>query len=92
MGLDETRASTILRAQVDQSGEVCMVNQERWAEIRRLFQEERISISEIGRRLDLDRKTVRRSVRQTPWQPDHRSQYTCRPCNVLQASGCCVSA
>ena len=58
MGLDETRASTIMRAQVDQSGEVCMVDQERWAEIRRLFQEERVSISEIGRRLDLDRKTV----------------------------------
>lgn len=73
MGLDETRASTIMRAQVDQSGEVCMVNQERWAEIRRLFQEERISISEIGRRLDLDRKTVRRSVRQTTWQPYQRA-------------------
>lgn len=38
-----------------------MVDQERWAEIRRLFDEERVSIS-IGRRLDLDRKTVRRSV------------------------------
>lgn len=41
-----------------------MVDQERWAEIRRLFDEERVSIPEIGRRLDVDRKTVRRSLRQ----------------------------
>ncbi len=71
MGLDETGASTIMRVQ-DQLGEACMVDQERWAEIRRLFHEERVSISEIGRRLDLDRKTVRRSVRQTTWQPYRR--------------------
>ncbi|HRB16340.1 MAG TPA: hypothetical protein PK224_11160 [Nitrospira sp.] len=44
-----------------------MVDQERWAEIRRLFDEERVSISEIGRRLDVDRKTVRRSLRQPTW-------------------------
>ena len=50
-----------------------MVDQERWAEIRRLFNEERVSISEIGRRLDLDRKTVRRSLRQTTWQPYRRA-------------------
>ncbi|MCW5767014.1 MAG: IS21 family transposase, partial [Phycisphaeraceae bacterium] len=35
--------------------------------------EERVSISEIGRRLDLDRKTVRRSLRQTTWQPYRRA-------------------
>ncbi|MBK7486384.1 MAG: transposase [Nitrospira sp.] len=56
MGLDETSETTIMRVQVDQPGEACMVDQERWAEIRRLFDEERVSISEIGRRLDLDRK------------------------------------
>lgn len=72
MGLDETRESTIMRAQMDQSGEVRMVDQERWAEIRRLFEAERVSIAEIGRRLDLDRKTVRRSLRQTTWQPYRR--------------------
>lgn len=72
MGLDEASESTIMRPQMDQSGEACMVDQERWAEIRRLFYEERLSISEIGRRLDVDRKTVRRSLRQTTWQPYHR--------------------
>jgi len=73
MGLDETSASTIMRAQVDQSGEARMVDQGRWAEIRRLFHEERVSISEIGRRLDVDRKTVRRSLRQTTWHPYRRA-------------------
>ena len=72
MGLDEASETTIMRVQVDQPGEACMVDQERWAEIRRLFEEERVSISEIGRRLDLDRKTVRRSLRQATWQPYRR--------------------
>lgn len=76
MGLDEASESTIMRAQVDQSGEVRMVDQERWAEIRRLCYEERVSIAEIGRRLDLDRKTVRRSLRQATWQPYHRAAVT----------------
>jgi len=73
MGLDEAKEKTIMRPQTDQSGEAYMVDQERWAEIRRLFDEERVSISEIGRRLDLDRKTVRRSLRQTTWQPYRRA-------------------
>ena len=73
MRLDETGETTKMRPQVDQSGEVGMVDQEQWAEIRRLCHEERVSISEIGRRLDLDRKTVRRSLQQPTWQPYHRA-------------------
>ena len=73
MELDDARETTIMHHQTDQSGEACMVDQERWAEIRRLFHEERLSISEIGRRLDLDRKTVRRSLRQTTWHPYQRA-------------------
>ncbi|MDF0665058.1 MAG: hypothetical protein P0119_03175 [Nitrospira sp.] len=53
-----------------------MVDQERWAEIRRLRHEERGSISGIARRLDLDRKTVRRSLQQTTWQPYRRAAMT----------------
>lgn len=53
-----------------------MVDEERWAEIRRLREETRVSISEIARRLDLDRKTVRRNLRQTTWQPYHRAAMT----------------
>jgi transposase len=50
-------------------GEVVMVGLERWQEIQRLFREARIPIAEISRRLDLDRKTVRRCLRRGTWQP-----------------------
>src|SRR5574338_1468759 len=73
MELDEARESAIMQPQVNHAGEVCMVDQERWVEMRRLCNEERVSISEIARRLDLDRKTVRRSLRQTTWQPYQRA-------------------
>ena len=58
-----------MRVQVNQLGEARMVDQERWAEIRRLYDEERVSISEIGRRLDVDRKTVRHHLRHATWRP-----------------------
>lgn len=70
MELDETNETTKMRPQRDQAH---MVDQERWVEIRRLFNEERVSISEIGQRVDVDRKTVRRSLRQPTWQPYHRA-------------------
>lgn len=76
MALDETRETTIMPPQSHHTGEVCMVDQERWTEIRRLRQEERASLSEIARRLDLDRKTVRRSLRQATWQPYRRAVVT----------------
>ncbi len=76
MALDETRETTIMPPQSHHMGEVCMVDQERWAEIRRLRHSEQVSISEIGRRLDLDRKTVRRSLRQTTWHPYQRTAVT----------------
>jgi ActR/RegA family two-component response regulator len=43
--------------------EVAMVRQERWDEIRRLGLVDRIPIAELARRFDLDRKTVRRCLR-----------------------------
>jgi transposase len=48
MELDDANETTIMHAQADQPREACMVDQERWTEIRRLFHEERVSISEIG--------------------------------------------
>src|SRR5213592_1567215 len=57
----ETAAATI-GAEVTLCEEVPMVRRERWEEIRRLWVTERVSIAEIARRLDLDRKTVRRCV------------------------------
>lgn len=54
---------------VNPLGEVAMVGQERWQEIHRLVREERVPVAEIARRLDLDRKTVRRCLQQATWQP-----------------------
>lgn len=76
MELDDSKETTIIPSQEDHTREVCMVDQERWAEIRRLRHEERGSISGIARRLDLDRKTVRRSLQQTTWQPYRRAAMT----------------
>jgi len=52
--------------------EVPMVRRERWEEIRRLALQDRVPIAEIARRLDLDRKTVRRCLHDTEWQPYRR--------------------
>jgi len=60
--------------------EVPMVRQERWEEIRRLAKSERVSIAEIARRLELDRKTVRRCLRDPAWAPYQRPP---RPDTVL---------
>jgi len=73
MTLDETRETTIMQPQGHHTEEVCLVDQERWTKIRRLHEAEHVSVSEIVRRLDLDRKTVRRSLRRTTWQPYRRA-------------------
>lgn len=52
--------------------EVEMVGEERWAEIRRQHFELGQSISAIARQMDLDRKTVRRCLRDEAWQPYQR--------------------
>src|SRR5215813_3957132 len=52
--------------------EVPMVRQERWEELRRLWQQERLPIAELARRFELDRKTVRRCLRDPAWRPYQR--------------------
>src|SRR5881396_3075421 len=66
----ETAAATI-GAEVTLCEEVPMVRRERWEEIRRLWVTERVSIAEIARRLDLDRKSVGRSC-----DPKSRAAWT----------------
>ena len=61
--------STTVEPEVNPLGEVAMVGRERWQEIHQLFREAGVPIAEIGRRLDLDRKTVRRCLRRATWQP-----------------------
>ena len=53
-----------------------MVWQERWEEICRLAFRERVPIAEIARRLDLDRRTVRRCLRAATWTPYRRPPRT----------------
>ena len=52
--------------------EVPMVCQERWEEVRRLWQQDRVPIAELARRFELDRKTVRRCLRDPAWRPYQR--------------------
>jgi transposase len=52
--------------------EVEMVGEERWTEVRRLHQQEGKSITAIARTMDLDRKTVRRCLRDAEWRPYRR--------------------
>jgi transposase len=53
-----------------------MVQEERWREVHRMAREEQLPIAEIARRLDLDRKTVRRCLKQPQWQPYQRPART----------------
>jgi len=53
-----------------------MVQEDRWREIHRMAREDKFSVSQIARQLDLDRKTVRRCLRQQEWQPYSRTTRT----------------
>lgn len=52
--------------------EAGMVHEQRWQEIHQLAASQ-VTVSEIARMLALDRKTVRRCLRQTAWQPYQRT-------------------
>lgn len=71
--LDEEMCSTTIPPPVETDPEAVMVGKERWEEIRRMFCEEHLAIAEIARRLQVDRKTVRRCIRQREWQPYQRA-------------------
>ena len=53
-----------------------MVQEDRWREVHRMVREEQLSIAEIARRLDLDRKTVRRCLKRKQWRPYQRPART----------------
>jgi transposase len=65
--------SGTMPTQSPQPGEQGMVSKERWETIRRLHWEEHLSLSEIARRLDLDRGTVAHWARQSQWKPYERA-------------------
>src|SRR6476646_9921229 len=70
--LDETELKPTMAPPVGNDAEAVMVGQERWEQIRRMYLEDRLTIAEIARRLEVDRKTVRRCIRREQWQPYQR--------------------
>jgi transposase len=76
MAGNEPREDAKLDLQATHLEEGFMVGEDRWQEIRRLHQDEHVPIAEIARRLDFDRKTVRRCLKQGAWQPYERSART----------------
>lgn len=55
---------------ITDTGETVMLSKERCEQVRQLHAG-KVSIAEIGRRLDIDRKTVRKMVREA-WRPYER--------------------
>lgn len=72
MSIDSQDVAATIASEVIPCEEVAMVRRERWGEIRRLGYIERLSVAEIARRLELDRKTVRRCLRDPDWRPYQR--------------------
>jgi len=70
--LDDTSIGATMVSESAEHSEARMVREERWGEIRRLYFQERHGVSKIARMLELDRKTVRRCLRQSSWQPYRR--------------------
>jgi hypothetical protein len=97
MSTEMERPAATIGAEVTLCEEVPMVRRERWEEIRRLWVAGRVPLAEIARHLDLDRKTVRRCLRDTAWRLYHRPT---RPETLLTAhaeylrerAGSCYSA
>jgi hypothetical protein len=73
MSTEIVRLVGTIGPEVTLTEEVPMVRQERWEELRRLWQQERVPIAELARRFELDRKTVRRCLRDPAWRPYQRS-------------------
>jgi hypothetical protein len=67
------KSGTIESREDQQPGDEAMVSKQRWEMIRRLYWQERVSVSEIARRLELDRKTVRHWAGKAQWQPYSRA-------------------
>lgn len=68
MELDIRAVADSIAPQTCTPEELQMVNQEAWSEIRRLRTSERLSVSELARRFELDRRTVRRCLEADGWR------------------------
>ena len=72
MSTESERGTGTIGREVTLAEEVPMVRQERWEELRRLWQQDRVPVAALARRFELDRKTVRRGLRDPAWRPYQR--------------------
>jgi len=71
--VDGMTAGATITPQTCTPEEHAMIGRESWDEIRRLKEAEGLSVAELARRFDLDRKTVRRCLRGDEWRPYSRT-------------------
>lgn len=72
MSVDAAVEVQMMRPDDNAVGEQQMIDQERWQAIRRRHFEDKVTISALAREFDLNRRTIRRSLRQPVWQPYQR--------------------
>jgi transposase len=68
----EPQAPSTIGSGMTTSEETRMVGREVWEAIRRMAQQDGLGVSELARRFELDRKTVRRVLREVAWRPYQR--------------------
>jgi transposase len=61
----------IIAGDTNDAPEAMVLSQERWEQVRRLRREEGLNVSEIARRLEIDRKTVKKALL-FDWRPYER--------------------
>lgn len=66
------RETGIIAGEKNDLPEAMVLNKERWEEVRRMHGLEKLKVSEIARRLDVDRKTVRKAL-QGEWRRYERA-------------------
>lgn len=76
MTFSRTQSGPTIASRVHWTEESRMVGRELWEEVRRAHGVEGLSISALARRFGLDRKTVRRCLREKSWRPYQRAPRT----------------
>ena len=73
MSIDERGLEATITCVDSPREDTGMVGRELWEEMHRLRKDEGLSVSALARRFDLDRKTVRRCLAESAWQPYQRT-------------------
>jgi transposase len=76
MTMEQADNRATMTARVNRPEGQAMVGRELWAEIRRVHEQEGLSVTALAQRFDLDRKTVRRCLRSSSFQPYQRATRT----------------